>query len=378
MQLIRVQLTNRRDVRDFLNLPFSIYRDIPQWVPPLMPGERKRFKPDYAFYKHSEAAFFLVRGETGQPVGRMAALEHRPHNAYRGHKDALLYLYEAVDDDKVAAMLFEAAENWARQRGLDTLVGPKGFLTGDGLGLLVKGFDHHPALGIPYNPAYYPRQWGEIGGMNKERDYISVLVERGTFTYPERIRRLADKIRERGSFSVPVFKNKAELAAYAPILREAYNDAFAPVWAYTPIPEEELQQVLDDLMLIAEPRLMKLIFKDEELAGFQFAYPDISAAIRRTGGRVWPFGWLALLLEKRRTTWLNVNGNAILPKFQGIGANVLLYDEMIRTLLDNEQFIYADLVQVEESNKRMLADLAALTGNEPHKIHRVYKRRLDG
>ncbi len=127
MIINEVQRHNRRDVHAFIHLPFAIYRDIPQWVPPLLPGEWARFKPSFSFYKHSEAAFFLVRDDGGRPVGRVAVLEHRPHNAYRGAKDALLYLYEAIDDDTVAGLLFEAAERWARARGLTRLVGPKGF-----------------------------------------------------------------------------------------------------------------------------------------------------------------------------------------------------------------------------------------------------------
>ena len=177
-------MRNRRDVRAFLNLPFAIYKDIPQWVPPLMPGERARFKPDYAFYRNSEAAFFLVLDDAGKPVGRVAALEHRPHNDYRNNKDALIYLYEAIDDDEVSRLLFDTAASWASDRGLSRLVGPKGFMTGDGLGLLVDGFEHRPAIGIPYNPSYYPRQWEEIGGFTKIVDYVSAYVQREGFTYP--------------------------------------------------------------------------------------------------------------------------------------------------------------------------------------------------
>jgi hypothetical protein len=374
MHLTRLQLDDRRGVRAFLDLPFRIYADIPQWVPPLRPGERARFSPDYAFYRHSEAAFFLV-WDGDQAVGRIAVLEHRPHNAYRNNHDALLYLYEAVDDDEVVRLLFDAAAEWAAGRGLDRLLGPKGFLTGEGLGLLVEGFEHRPAIGVPYNLPYYVRQWEDIGGMTKVLDYLSAWTDRETFTYPERIRRIADRVRERRGFRVPTFRTKRELRAQADAIQRAYNRAFATVWAYTPIPDEELEAVVNRLMLIADPPLMKLIFKGDTLVGFQFAYPDISAAIQRTKGRIWPFGWIALLLEKRRTNWLNVNGNAILPEYQGSGANAVLYDEMLKTLLE-ARYRYADLVQVQEDNAAMLADLEALFPVDIYKRHRVYERRL--
>lgn len=375
MQLQRVENTNPRDVKAFLNLPFSIYRGSPQWVPPLMPGERARFSSDYAFYKHSTAAFFLVRDANGTPVGRVAVMDHRPHNEYRGTADALLYLYEAIDDDRVARLLFEAAEGWARERGLTRLLGPKGFLTSEGHGLLVDGFEHRPAIGVPYNPPYYVRQWEEVGRMEKVIDYLSAFVDRSEFEYPERVRRIANKIRERRGFHVPAFRTKGELLAYADQIKEAYNNAFASVWAYTPIPDEEMGAVIDRLMTIADPPLMKLIFKDDTIVGFQFAYPDISAGIQRAKGRIWPVGWLWLLLEKRRTKWLNINGNAILPQYQGTGANAVLYDEMAKTLRE-ARFQYADLVQVQETNVAMLSDLEALVPLNFYKRHRVYAREL--
>lgn len=375
MEIMEVDRADRRSVRAFNQLPFELYRGTPQWVPPLMPGERARFRPDFAFYRHSEAAFFLVRDAAGRAVGRIAVLEHRPHNEYRDKRDALLYLYEATDDPIVAQLLFEAAEHWARGRGLTRLVGPKGFMAGDGLGLLVEGFEHRPAIGIPYNLAYYPQQWEGIGGMAKVIDYLSAFVDRDTFSIPERVRRLAARIRERRDFRVPVFRTTAELRAHAEQLKRAYNSAFPAVWSYTPIPDEDLDAIVDRLLLIADPPLMKLIFQGDDIIGFQFAYPDISAAIQRAGGRVWPFGWLLMLLEKRRTRWLNVNGNAVLPAYQGTGANAVLYDEMINTLLES-RYQYADLTQVQETNARMLSDLAALVPVNVYKRHRVYARDL--
>jgi hypothetical protein len=249
-------------------------------------------------------------------------------------------------------------------------------MTGDGLGLLVEGFAHRPAMGIPYNPDYYPQQWETYGGMAKEVDYLSAFVQGEGFEYPERVRRLAEKMRERRGFRVPVFSSKRAIRRHARRLMQAYNSAFVNVWAYTPIPEHELEALVNRLILISDPRLMKLIFIGEQVAGFTFTYPDVSAALQRCKGELLPFGWIDVLLEQRRTVWLNINGNAILPEYQGLGANAVLYDEIIRTLLDT-RYRYADLVQVQESNERMLADMAQLVPMKIYKRHRVYSKSLD-
>ena len=374
--LTEIDRHSRRDTRAFIQLPYDIYRDIPQWVPPLLPGERARFKDSFPFYGYGEAAFLLVRDEAGRAVGRLAVLKHDSWNAYHDTRDALLYLYEAIDDDEVARLLFDHAAAWAEERGLNQLVGPKGFMAADGLGLLVEGFEHRPAIGIPYNPAYYVHHWADVAGMEKVVDYLSGYIDRDSFEYPDKVRRVAAKIRERRDFRVPSFRNKREIRAYAPAIQEAYNTAFNGLWSYTPLPDDQLRAVVNRLIFIADPPLMKLIFQREELIGFQFAFPDISAAFQRSKGRLLPFGWLDILLEKGRTEWLNINGNAILPAYQGTGANAVLYDEMLRTLVDSVQYQYGDLTQVQETNLKMLADLEAVVPINIYKRHRVYCKKI--
>ena len=377
MDISEVRPGNRRDVRQFIKLPFDIYKDIPQWVPPLLPGEYKRFKPDYPFYNHSEAAFFLARDNAGKPAGRIAVLEHRPHNEYRHAKDALLYLYEARDDDEVARLLFGAAEDWARARGLDRLVGPKGFLTvGEGLGLLIEGFEHRPTFGIPYNPAYYIRQWEQIGGMVKEVDYLSVFFQFEDYIFPPKLHELAERVKQRRGFTIQSFKSKEALLSYVPAIQKAYNEAFVDVWSYTPIPDKDMQELVDKLLVVTKPEMLKLIFKDDEVIGFVFAYLDISAGLQKIKGRLWPLGWLALLLEKRRTKWASVTATAVLPQYQGLGANIVMYDELLRTLIETSQFDCVEVMQMQEDNMKILGDLEKMMIQTLYKRYRIYQRNL--
>ena len=119
----------------------------------------------------------------------------------------------------------------------------------------------------------------------------------------------------------------------------------------------------------------KIIAHQDEVVGFCLGFPDISAAMQRCRGKLFPFGIVQLLRELRRTNWVALNGNGILPEFQGRGGNALLYSEMYHTIQD---FGYqsAELVQVAETAVRMRSDLETL-GGEPYKNHRVFTRRLD-
>jgi hypothetical protein len=138
MTIVQIDLADRKQVRGFLDLPFRIYRDIPRWVPPLEGDERLRLDPRrYPFYRHSTAAFYLAYRD-GSPVGRLAVLDNRLYNEHNHSKTAFFYLFECEPDPETARGLFASACDWARGRGLDRLIGPKGFTALDGLGLLVK------------------------------------------------------------------------------------------------------------------------------------------------------------------------------------------------------------------------------------------------
>jgi len=154
-RVIQLDPADRRRVRQFLDLPFRIYRDIPQWVPPLAPDARRVLdRRRHPFYKHSQAAFFLALDDRDRPVGRLAALDNRRYNRFNRAATAFFYLFECPDDPDVARALFDAAFSWARGRDLSRMIGPKGFLALDGSGLLIRGFQHRPAFGLPYNPPY--------------------------------------------------------------------------------------------------------------------------------------------------------------------------------------------------------------------------------
>ena len=375
LSIEKVDTNNKEQVKRFVEFPYRLYRDCAQWVPPLfvdayLPLNRKK----HPFFEHSEADFFLAVRD-GEVVGRICGGINKPFNEYHGTKKAQFTFFESVDDQSVADALFASVFDWARARGMDTLIGPKGLSPFDGYGIQVFGFEHRQMMTMMnYNYDYYPKLVDALG-FEKEVDFVSCYLPTEAFRIPERVERIAKRVLERGNLWVKKFKSKRELVSWAPRIGAAYNKAFIHNWEYYPFSQGDIQYAVDNIFLVADPRLIKVIMHEEEIVGFLFAFPDVSSAFQRAKGRLLPFGLPDLLLEMKRTKTVSGNGMGILPEFQGKGGNALLYYEMGKTLLGFGQFENVEMTQVAETTEQMRADLKNLNGVE-YKNHRVYRKAI--
>ncbi len=368
----QVRTDNPEDVERFVRFPFRLYRDNPYWVPPLVSSARKQLNRNlHPFYRHSDAEFFLALSGR-EVVGRIAVLEPRKRNAYRGRRGAFFALFDAVDDTAVANALFDAAFDWARRRGLEEISGPEGFSAGDSLGVLVRGFEYLPALGINYNYPYYDRLIQEAG-FQKQTDYFSGYLP-GSTKLPERIHEIAERVKARRGFRVLTFRSKAEMRAIAPRVVDAYNAAFAENREFVPITGEDAQRIIDRLVNLTRPDVSKVVVKGDEIVGFILGFPNVNRALQRCGGRLYPFGWAMLMWEYRYTDRIDFNGGGILPKYQGLGVDAIMFTELEKTVHERG-FRHAEIVQVNEQNTKMMREMEAL-GVNFYKAHRIYERRL--
>lgn len=371
----RVDAEDKKQVRRFVKLPHRIYADCPQWVPPLYVDAYNQLnRRKHPFHEHSDVDFFLAVRD-GKDVGRIAAIENKPFNKYHKEKTADFYLFECENDMEAATALFTTVFDWAKARGLDTVIGPKGMGPLDGYGVLVFGQEHRQTMTmLNYNHAYY-RSLVEAQGFVKEVDFVSCYLPAEKFQIPERVQRITERVMQRGHLEIKTFRNKKELLQWAPRIGKAYNDAFVQNWEYYPLTQREIDFVVDNIMTIADHRLIKIITHGEDVVGFLFAFHDVSAAMQRAKGKLFPFGLIDILLEMRRTDTVAVNGMGILPEFQGHGGNALLYYAMGNTLLNFKQFVHVEMTQVAETTEQMRADLKNLNGVE-YKNHRVYRKKI--
>jgi hypothetical protein len=373
MNVIRIDSSNRHRINQFIGLPFRLYAGNPYWVPPLIMEQRAVLTPrKHAFYQHGATAFFLALDDGGQAVGRLAVLENRAYNDYNGEKTAFFTYFECEDDPAIAAGLFESGFTWVHDRGLKNIHGPKGFTALDGMGLLVKGFKHRAALGQAYNPPYYDTFLKSLG-FETEREVVSGYLSRD-LDFPEKIRRAAEIVTKRYGIFARQFQTKRELLRMLPSLLDLYNDSLVPGEGNYPITRGDMQTMANQLLLFADPRLVKILMKEDQPIGFLLTYPDISAAIQRCRGRLLPFGWLGILLEPHRTDWLNVNGAAILEQYQGMGGTAVLFNELFRSVQES-RYHQAEVIQIDVKNVRMQNEMRNF-GVDFYKMHRTYQRDI--
>ena len=371
----KVDTENKAQVKRFVKLPYQLYKDCPQWVP-LLDVDAYAYlnRKKHPFHEHSDVDFFLAVRD-GQDVGRIATIENKPFNQYHKTKEANFYFFDCENDHEATGALFESVFEWARERGLDTIVGPKGMGPLDGYGVLVFGHEHRNTMTmLNYNHAYY-QELVEAQGFEKEVDFVSCYLPADNFKIPERVERIARRVMERGHLEVKRFKNKKELLSWANRIGKAYNGAFVNNWEYYPLSQREIDFVVDNIMMVADHRLIKIIVHGEDVVGFLFAFPDVSAALQRAKGKLHPLSLVDLLLDMKRTHGVAVNGMGILPEFQGHGGNAILYIEMGHTLLDFVRFQHVEMTQVAETTEQMRADLKNLNGVE-YKNHRVYRKSI--
>ena len=362
--------SSKKQVNEFVEFPFQVYKGVKEWVPPILADIKTMLNPNkHPFYEHSDVEFFVAR-QNGEMVGRIGLIENKPSNQYHDKKQASFYLFESVDDQSVADKLFDCAYEWTRKRKLNNLLGPKGLSSFDGYGFLVEGFDKRQMMTMMnYNQPNYPK-FVENLGFKKVVDWVSCYTPIAEFKLPEKISEIARRVEERGSFKVVRFKNKGDLKKLAWQIGQTYNKSFVNNWEYYPLTDNEIKFVLDNILVVAVPELLKVITYKDEVVGFLLAFPDISAALQKYQGRLSPLALYSYLRELKKTDWISFNGIGILPELHGRGGNALLMAEIERTA-HTFNFVHGELTQIAETATEMRKDLQNL-GVMPYKNHRIY------
>ncbi|MCE9582404.1 MAG: N-acetyltransferase [Planctomycetes bacterium] len=359
------------DRKAFLLLPWSIYRGDPNWVPPLLGEVKKLLAHSHPFHRHAETALFLAK-RGGKPVGRISACVNRAH--LEAHKDGAGFwgFFECEDSHETASALFDAAGTWLRERGMKTLRGPCSFSTNEECGLLVEGFHEPPTFMMTYNPKFYV-PLVEGCGFAKAKDLWAWFVDKPAFTPPEKLWRVANRMKEREGITVrPVDMKRVEQELE--LLRDVYNKAWANNWGAIPMSAEEFEVVADDFRKIVRPEYLLFAEVKGRPAGFSLALPDYNFVIRKMNGSLFPFGWLKWLLNVKKIHRLRYITMGIVPEFQKRGIDAIFYIETMQAGL-KAGFDSCEMSWILEDNNAMNTTVEAF-GAKRSKVYRIYDRAL--
>ncbi len=369
---------SKRDLKEFIMLPWKLYRDDPFWVPPLISDEKKRFSPEHnPFYKHSDVQLFIAR-KGGETVGRLTAHIDHNYNEFHDELTGQFGFFESINDGEVSKALFDAASEWLRERGMEGLLGPLSFSTNDVAGLLIDDFKSPPVVMMPYNPPYYI-DLIESYGFKKAKDLLAYQIKidddflRDIDRIRSRFLRLSERAKREGFTVRPV--NFKKLDEEVPKLLDIYNNAWEKNWGFVPMTDEEFWHLARELKPIALPELTPIVEYKGEPVAFGLVLPDVNQVLKKLNGRLFPFGIFKLLFGLRKIDGLRLIALGIKKGYRKRGTDSLLYSTMLENALKMKRFKTCEVSWLLEDNYLIIRATEFMKG-KLYKTYRLYYKSL--
>ena len=322
--------TNKQRAK-FIDFPHDLYANDPNYVPELFLGQEDLLNPNkHPFFKHSSGQLFLAYNDQNKIVGRIAAFWNVNHNNFNNVQEGQFGFFDVINDQEVANLLLQTAENWVKNKGGNNIVGPINLTTNDTCGLLVEGFNRPPMAMMPYNYPYYLDLITNAGFVKKV-DLRAYLVNKDGAS--KRSVLLLDKLEERlkrsnitlREINLKDFKNEAER------IKSVYNKAWDKNLGFVPMTDEEFFHVAKDLKMIVNPKYCILAEKGDEVVGFALGIPNINEIlINIKRGRLLPTGIFKLLFGKKKIKTLRVLMLGVLDNYRKLGIEACLYGRIIK------------------------------------------------
>ena len=362
-------VSNKKDLMKFIKFPWEIYKGNEYWVPPLITDRKKILdKTKNPFFENAEAEYFLAY-QNGKIVGRIAAIKNDLHNKHHNQNIGFFGFFECIDNQNVANALFDTAKKWLQDKGLEAMRGPANPSSNDEYGMLLEGFNDSPRIMMPYNPEYYLKLC-ENYGFNKAKDLFAYKLEHEKTASSGKLKRVAEIARKRSGIKITQidlknFKSELEKVKYV------YNKAWAPNWGFIPMTEKEIDNIAKELKPLVEPSLVLFGEIDNKLVGFALVMLDYYYVLKKINGRLFPFGFLKLLTEKKNIKWSRILTLGIIPEYQKRGLDAVFYWD----ILMRAHKIGIDLGEaswVLEDNEMMKRGAQVMNG-EIYKRYRIYE-----
>jgi hypothetical protein len=359
-------------LKEFIDLPWSIYAAYPNWVPPLKKEVRRMLDPHkHPFWEFSERILFLAR-RGSETVGRIAGIIDRNYNEFHNEKMGIWGFFECIDDPEATAALFSSVETWVRRKGMTFLRGPLNPSMNNESGLLIEGFDYPPVVGMTYNPPYYLKLI-ESCGFTKEKDLLAFLID-GEYRLPDWMERLAERTAQRKGVQIRHVDPKRMNAEYA-LIREIYNDSWSGNWGFVPLTDNEMRDIQKSVKPFADPDLVFFIYYDDEPAAVCVIFPDINVLLKRLNGRIGLLGLLKALIYRSEIKDLRLLMFGIKEKYRQLGLPLLAFRHIYEIGREKNKYQNLEMGWTLEDNES-INSLIEETGAKRYKKYRIFRKSL--
>lgn len=368
------EVKTKRQQKDFLNFPLKLYKDNPNFVPPLYSDEKKMFRSDYVYYDTCEATCWNAYRD-GEMVGRIQGILQKAHNEKTGEKRIRFTRFDAIDDQAVADALFETLECWARSKGMDTVCGPLGFSDLEREGLLIEGFDELATFEEQYNAPYYQRLIEHLG-YRKEVDW-----EERKIYLPEKddgsLKKMTEFIMNRYNLHYGEAKSKREFIrrykdGFFDLLDAGYKDIYGTV----PFTEGMKEMLIDNFMLIIELKYVcVLLDENEKLICLGLCFPSLSRALQKSGGKLTPAALVRVLHDIKHPKILDFGLVAVDPEWANRGVATVISQRILEVLREGD-VQYAETNLNLEDNRAIINQWKRFRAVQ-HKKRRSFIKKLD-
>ena len=368
------KVLSKSELKTFINLPAKIHKDHKNWLPPIYMDDWEFFNPK----KNKSFGFcdtiLALAYKEEEPVGRIMGIIHHKYNNAHNEKDGRFCFMETYEDQEVFHALIAFIENWAKERGMNRIVGPLGFSDKDPQGFMIEGFDQPLVLATNPNFPYMPVML-EKEGYEKKVDCVVYKVPVPN-QIPDFYQNIYNRVWANDNIRIIEFTNRRKLRPYIRPILKLLNETFEEIYAFVPFEEYEMDDFANRYIFLLDPRFIKVIENPEtnELIAFIIALPDISKGIMACKGKLLPFGIFQIISARKKSKQLDLLLGGIKKDYRGKGLDVVLGVKLIETA-QQRGIDYIDTHLILETNTRMRMEAERMNG-EVYKKYRIFQKPL--
>lgn len=327
------EVKTKKEQRDFLNFPLNLYKDNPYFVPPLYMDEKQIFKKDYLYLDQAEAVYYNAYLD-GKIVGRISGIIQKASNLKNNEKRVRFTRFDSINNQEVANLLFSTVEKWAKDKGMDTIVGPLGFSDLEREGLLIEGFDQLSTFEEQYNFPYY-QELIENYGFTKEVDW----VERKLYApkeKDERLERLSGLMLKRYKLKFGLAKNTNEfIKKYAEKFFDIIDKTYVDIYGSVPFTPATRKLMISNFKLIVDVKHVAVIVdENDNVVCFGICFPSLAKAIQKSRGHLTPAAIVRLIKAIKKPKVLDLGLIGVLPEYQMRGVSSAIISEVMKMLTE--------------------------------------------